>query len=484
MSDKHPTSDRYPAVAGQFYPANPDSLQKELTKHFAAAAPKMYEQVRAIITPHAGYVFSGTIAASAFNQIDKDVDYKRVFLIASSHQIHFEGASIYCDGDFLMPYGKDEVDTVFGKMLVKCNPELFTDDPLPHSNEHSIEVQLPFLHYVLNGKYKIVPIVLGTADHKTCRHIASVLKPYLTKDNLFVISSDFSHYPDYDNAKSVDLDTEKAILSNDPKHLMTVLSENAGKHIPRLATSLCGWTSVLTLLYMTEGNESFHYKGVKYSNSGDAELYGEHDRVVGYWAIALTEIEDLKKEEFSLSGEEKQQLLKEARRAIENLFWDSEKPALDINTCSPALKTKCGAFVSLHKKDGSLRGCIGQMVSDKPLLKVVHDKAIWAAINDSRFSPLTEDELDDVDIEISVLSPMKKIQDISEIEMGVHGIYISQGYCSGVFLPQVATETGWDKETFLGHCARDKAGIGWEGWKDADIYIFTATIFSEKDNSN
>lgn len=479
MSDKSEIFNRKPAVAGQFYPANPDMLQKELSALFATAAPKQCEHVRAIISPHAGYVFSGGIAASAFNQIDGSIDYKHVFVIASSHQVYFEGASVYCDGDFLMPYGKEVVDTELGKTLVERYPELFSDDKSPHMNEHSIEVQLPFLHHVMKGKYKIVPIVLGTNDHAVCRQIAAALKPYLNADNLFVISSDFSHYPNYENAKMVDLLTEQAIISKDPKHLMSVLAGNAGKHVAHLSTSLCGWTSVLTLLYMVENDDSFHLKGIKYSNSGDSTLYGDHDRVVGYWAIALTE-RAVAKDEFILSEEDKQQLLHEARRSIENLFWDVDQPALDIEKCSSALKTKCGAFVSLHK-NGVLRGCIGQMTGDKPLLKVVRDKAVWAAINDSRFSPVTEDELDEIEIEISVLSPLRKIRDISEIELGVHGIFIVQGYSSGVFLPQVATETGWDKETFLGHCARDKAGIGWDGWKDADIYIFTATIFSEKE---
>ncbi len=479
MADKQFNNDRLPAVAGQFYPAKPDELQQELSMLFSTVAPRQCENVRAIISPHAGYVFSGKVAASAFNQIDGNIDYKRVFLIASSHHTYFEGASVYCDGDFIMPYGKVEVDTELGKSLVIEHPKFFTSDSSPHYDEHSIEVQLPFLHHVLNGKYKIVPIILGTADPVTCKNIAMVLKPYLNSENLFVISSDFSHYPDYEDAKVVDSATEMAIISNDSERLLSMLKENASKHIPHLSTSLCGWTSVLTLLFMTDKDESFHYQGIKYNNSADAEIYGEHSRVVGYWAIVVSEGKVEKKDEFSLTDEEKQELLQEARRSIENLFWNVERPPIDIEKSSPALKAKCGAFVSLHK-DGNLRGCIGQMTSDKPLLKVIREKAVWAAINDSRFSPVTEDELDSIDIEISVLSPLKKIKDISEIELGTHGILIVKDHSSGVFLPQVATETGWDKETFLGHCARDKAGIGWEGWKDADIYVFTATIFAEK----
>lgn len=480
MSDKFSVYDRQPAVAGQFYPASTEKLEQELNALFADAAPREYRHVRAIISPHAGYVFSGVIAASAFNQIDDSVSYKHVFVIGSSHRASFKGAAVYCDGDFLMPYGKEQVDTGFGKKLVELHPDIFTDDREPHMLEHSIEVQLPFLHHVLKGGYKIVPILLGSSEPKVCKQIALALKPYLNEENLFVISTDFSHYPGYDRAKSVDLDTERAIMSNDPKHLLVVLAENAQKHIPNLATSLCGWPSVLTLLYMTENNHSLLYQGVKYSNSGDAEMFGDRNQVVGYWAIAVTEAQECKGG-FSLTEEEKQRLLHEARGAIEKLFRKEDRPPLDLDECSSALKGHCGAFVSLHKKDGSLRGCIGQLTGDRPLVQTVRDKAVWAAIYDSRFPPVKEQELKEIDIEISVLSPLRLIEDISEIELGVHGIYLVKGFYSGVFLPQVATETGWDKETFLGHCARDKAGIGWEGWKDAEIYIFTATIFGEKE---
>lgn len=479
MNDMHQFINRHPAVAGQFYPANADVLQQELAVLFAKATPKQYEHVRAIICPHAGYVFSGEIAASAFNQIDESVSYKRIFLIASSHRAHFEGASVYCDGDFMMPYGKEEVDTELGKTLAELYPELFSDDRSPHIREHSIEVQLPFLHYVLKGKYKIVPIILGTSSPAECKRIASVLKPYLIAGNLFVISSDFSHYPDYENARMVDLVTEQAIVSNNPEHLLYVLKENARKHIPQLATSLCGWTSVLTLLYMTEDDHSFFYQGIKYSNSGDAKAYGERDQVVGYWAIALTERKE-KQGEFTLSEKEKEQLLQEARRSIENLFRESDRPPLDIHNCSATLKTRCGAFVSIHNQN-KLRGCFGHMEEDKTLIQNVQEMAVWAAKRDSRFAPVVKEELEKIDIEISVLSPLQKIHNISEIVLGVHGVFIVKGPYRGVFLPQVATETGWDMENFLGHCARDKAGIGWDGWKNADIYIFTATVFGEKE---
>ncbi|EKD30701.1 MAG: hypothetical protein ACD_77C00487G0011 [uncultured bacterium] len=476
MNSTSESFDRKPAVAGMFYPAEPDKLQQTLESLFAAALPKQCSNVRAIICPHAGYIFSGGVAASAFNQIDKNTNYKRVFIIASSHQVSFEGAAIYCDGDFLMPYGREKVDTEFGKMLVSGFPEIFTSHTGPHINEHSLEVQLPFLHYVLKTNYCIVPIIIGASDPRICNNIALVLKPYFTPDNLFIISSDFSHYPNYEDAKKVDAETKEAILSNNPETLQTCLKKNTAKQISHLSTSLCGWTSVLTMLYMTTGNDSLEYSGIEYKNSGDAECYGEKDKVVGYWGIAVSE-KQIDKDNFILSNDDKEFLLKIARDSVECAVLRSKRSKVAPDDISVALNTNCGAFVTLHKK-GKLRGCLGHLTGDLPLYKMVQEMAASVALHDYRFSPVVQEELAEIDIEISALSPLRKIEDIAEIKLGMHGILIENGEHSGVFLPQVASETDWSKEEYLGHCSRDKAGLGWDGWKTADIYIFTATVFS------
>ncbi|OFY43586.1 MAG: AmmeMemoRadiSam system protein B [Bacteroidetes bacterium GWF2_40_14] len=279
--------DRQPAVAGSFYPADKQKLHKELENIFASAIPKRCSNVRAIICPHAGYIYSGEVAASAFNQIDTDIAYKRIFVIASSHQEWFEGAAVYCDGDFIMPFGTVPVDRSFGKMLVERFPVLFTSDRGPHQKEHSLEVQLPFLNHILKSEYSIVPIIIGTSDKDICKEIALTLKPYFTPENLFIISSDFSHYPNYADAQKVDDITKEAILANNPDVLLASIKKTAEKKIPHLVTSLCGWTSVLTLLYMTSNEKSLEYIAVDYRNSGDVEYYGETNRVVGYWGIAV-----------------------------------------------------------------------------------------------------------------------------------------------------------------------------------------------------
>ncbi len=284
---KEHVSHRAPAVAGRFYPADPRELKREVEGLFKKGVARKPGNIRALIVPHAGYIFSGKIAASGFNQLPPDAAYKRIFILASSHRSSFDGASLYLSGDYRMPFGNVKVDTGLSKQLLQEHPDLFTDDHTPHTGEHSIEVQLPFLHHHLKNDFSMVPIVLGTSDPDTCRLVADALKPYMTDENLFVISSDFSHYPDYDDANRVDTITKDAILTNRPEELLSTLSTNRREAIPNLFTSLCGWTSVLTLLYMTAGDPTYRYKAIDYCNSGDEKRYGDLDEVVGYWAIAL-----------------------------------------------------------------------------------------------------------------------------------------------------------------------------------------------------
>ena len=464
---------RTPAVAGRFYPASPEKLQRELEHLFSRAKSKECNNVRAVISPHAGYVFSGTVAASAFNQIDEEHRYERIFLIGSSHQVALKGAAVYTQGDFLMPYGTVTTDVDFCKKLVLTHPGLFSEDSRAHRDEHSLEVQLPFLHHVLRHEYVIVPIIIGTSDPSVCEKIAEVLVPYFNTDNLFVISSDFSHYPGYEDALTVDAATRDAILQNAPEALIQTLTENSRLHVPGLATSLCGWTSVLTLLYMTSGNSSFSYRAIDYKNSGDSALYGDKSQVVGYWAMAVTEQNNASGD--SIKPEEQKMLLDIARKSIESVVVRGKHLSLEqVSGYPPLLQQQRGAFVTLYKGK-KLRGCIGRMTANLPLFKLVRDMAEAAALYDDRFLPLQKEELGDLEIHISVLSPLEEIRDAGQIQLGKHGILVESRGRSGVFLPQVATETGWSLEEFLGHCSRDKAGLGWEGWKTARIFIFSTT---------
>jgi hypothetical protein len=236
---------------------------------------------------------------------------------------------------------------------------------------------------------------------------------------------------------------------------------------------------VLTLMYMTGGREDVRYHLVAYRNSSDSP-YGEKDRVVGYHAMAVTLGQEDQHSGFHLSPDDRKTLLILARNTLSSYLKTRSAEEPDPQKLSDALKTPCGAFVTLEKH-GDLRGCIGQFEPVGPLHKVVQEMAVAAALNDPRFPPVRHEELKEIEIEISVLTPLRRIHSIDEFTLGKHGIYIRKGMRSGTFLPQVAEQTGWSKEEFLGHCARDKTGIGWTGWKDAELYVYDAIVFSERD---
>lgn len=475
---------RQAIYAGRFYASNALELKNDITKLFSVAVPPAAdcEKTLAIISPHAGYIFSGEVAASAFNQLCAEKEYKNIFILASSHHAYYNGASIYNLGNFVTPLGEITVNIELANRLIAAN-EYFSYYPEGHEKEHSLEVQLPLLQMRIKHKTQIVPIVIGSQSPEVCASLAATLKPYFTPDNVFIISSDFSHYPDYNNAQTVDRHTAEAICTNDPVQLMACLQANEDKGINNLSTSLCGWTSVLTLLYITREMNDVEYSIVQYKNSGDSP-YGEKNRVVGYCAIAIKQKNSnttkvASQTSFMLSEKDKQQLLAIARNTLDEYVKKGKIYNPDTKNFSPLLMQNSGAFVSLYKNK-ALRGCIGRFDASDPLYMVIREMTIASASKDRRFNPVSPAELNDIVIEISVLSPMRKIQSIDEIVLGRHGIYIKKGYQAGTFLPQVAIETGWNMEHFLGHCAQDKAGIGWYGWKDADIYIYEALVFGEK----
>jgi len=469
---------REPAVAGSFYSSDPLELKAQLSEFFKEAENGPAGQnVAALISPHAGYVFSGKVAASAFAQLDPKQSFDHVFLLGTSHQVYLKGASIYNQGNYKTPLGEVEVDLALANELIGKHP-FFEYVPEAHTREHSIEVQLPFLQYRLQKPFKIVPIIIGTRSAPTCKKIADALKPYFTSRNLFVISSDFSHYPDDEGAREADMATGEAIASNSPEKFLKAIQDNEAKHIPGLATSACGWSSILTLLNLSSQDLDIAVKDVRYQNSADSR-YGDKLRVVGYHAFAFIRDEASSDSgEMSLSDKEKAILLQMARESIESKLSNIPRSKIDDSQLPRSLLVPCGAFVTL-RENGKLRGCIGRLQSDNPLYKVVQEMAWAAAFLDSRFEPLEWSELDDLDIEISVLTPLKRIKSISEFELGKQGIYMVKGEHRGTLLPQVAQSTHWSKKEFLEHCASYKAGIGKDGWHDAELYTYQAFVFSE-----
>ena len=487
--------------ANRFYTGDARELSEEVDSLLALhRGETIFNNVAALIVPHAGYYFSGNVAAAAYMAVPRDKQYKRIFLLGPSHHEWLDGASVNTEADYYAtPLGQVKVDHETALALTAAD-SVFRYEPRAHDREHCLEVQLPFLQRRFgDGKSTqtsedsvppIVPIIISTNDFQKLKRIAEALKPYLTEENLFIVSSDFSHYPNYEDACKVDARTGRAVESGDVEQLIAALEENARSGVPGLATSACGELAIATLLMMTDS--TYEVKHLMYQNSGDADE-SDHSRVVGYHAFAIVRKSS---QEFSLSDEEKRTLKEIALTSIKDSLARRENhgdrlrdsngkavnhepvPMIQDEPVPMILQQKCGAFVSLHKH-GRLRGCIGHFGEDVPLHEIVAEMARAAAFEDPRFMPVTADELSDIDIEISVLTPMRRIQSLDEFELHRHGIYIRRGYRSGTYLPQVADEVNWTKEEFVSHCAQDKAGIGWDGWRDAEteLYVYEAIVF-------
>lgn len=458
------------AVAGQFYPGNKQDLTEMLKGFFENAKPlENNHEVQALIVPHAGYVFSGEVAAKAYAQIPRNKKYDHIFLIGPSHHTYLDGASVCTAFRYYQtPLGEIPVALDVCRTLVEQHDCLCYKEEA-HTHEHCLEVQLPFLQYHLHEIAPIVPIIIGTQDIDMLERIAHALKPYFNSRNLFVISSDFSHYPSYEDAEKADKLTGEGVMGGTLNGFVDALVKNHREAYHNLATSACGQSAIAVLLILSQQEGTLTMQHLAYANSGDSP-YGGKDQVVGYHAFAL-----VREDGFSLNEEEKMTLLALARNTI--------KARLGLETdesgkIPESLHRKVGAFVTLTK-GGRLRGCIGHFGEDMPLCEVVKEMAVEAAFQDPRFPAVSADELDDIRIEISVLTPLKRINDIKDFCLHRDGIYIRKGNRGGTFLPQVADETNWTKEEFLGHCAQDKAGLGWNGWRNAELYTYRAIIFHE-----
>ena len=466
---------RKPAVAGTFYPSSAQEIRSMAAPWLHPAGDGPAPQ--ALIVPHAGYVFSGEVAMAAFSRIPRGHRYKRIFLLGPSHRVGFAGASVdtlYAQAE--TPLGKVPVDLSLGAELIRKGEGVFTCKREAHEREHCLEVQLPLLQLVFEEVPPIVPIVIGTQRLSALQQMAEVLEPYFNEENLFIISSDFSHYPSYEDAKTSDLYLAKALCQGGLDTFLDALSYLDKQDFAGEDTAACGACAIAVLLSLmdAQGRDQFSAAQVLYRNSGDSP-YGDKDRVVGYNALAFTRQEAPL---FHFSQAEKQGMVRAARSAIyASLGLDAEEDGAPVGI----LKEKgYGVFVTLYL-NGRLRGCIGRFTSPATLHATIREMAQSAAFSDPRFPALSRKEAPRVEIEVSVLSPLKKIRSIDEFKLGRDGIYMIKGYHHGTFLPQVAAETGWTTEEFLGHCARDKAGIGYEGWKDAELYTYQTVVVKESE---
>jgi AmmeMemoRadiSam system protein B/AmmeMemoRadiSam system protein A len=464
---------RRPAVAGSFYPGDAKTLSRQVRDYLSRASKgEAAGEIIALISPHAGYMYSGLVAAHAFKMVE-GMKFDAVVVVAPSHRVAFQGVSVYDRGGYETPLGILPVDQDLCRKLM-ADRDLFRFVPQAHSQEHSLEVQLPFIQEAV-GNLPLVPMIIMDQSYPTCERLGNAIaRAVKGKKVLLVASTDLSHYHRYDEAVQMD----KVILDDirllDAAKLSRDLASGKGE--------ACGGGPVMAVMVAAKELGANRSQILKYLNSGD--VTGDHSGVVGYAAAVFfrnsspgEKETDRKKAGISLglTGEEKKILLQVAQSSIERQL-KGEKPSR-IEISGEHLKERRGAFVSLHKH-GQLRGCIGTIHPNKPLHQVVEEMAAAAAFEDSRFDPLTAHELKDLTLEISVLTPLQRVKDIKEIEVGLHGLYIKKGFYSGLLLPQVATDYRWNRQTFLEETCR-KAGLPRDAWKEkgTEIYLFSADIF-------
>ncbi len=461
-------------LAGSWYPGNPAILSSDIEGFLRNVPAEFLDgEVVALISPHAGYTYSGQVAAYSYKLVQGKT-FDAVIVIGPSHRIYFQGVSISNKGGYETPLGIVPIDERLANEIIAQSP-MISYVPTAHMQEHSVEIQLPFLQTVL-GEFSFIPVVMGDQNSRTCDELAdAIFKSVAGKRVLIVGSSDLSHFHSYDRAVRMD----SVVLD----HLNKMNTEELLRDLERGTCEACGGGPMAVVMTVAEKLGADSVKVLKYANSGD--VTGDRNGVVGYVSAVFyknTSSKTVKEEtpagiDKGLTEAEKNKLLEIARNVIESRISGEENPGFQLE--SATLKEKRGAFVTLRKR-GQLRGCIGFIDAKKPLHKTIEEMALAAAFNDPRFSPVSREELKDLSIEISVLTPLKEIKDINEIEVGNHGIYIVKGFYSGILLPQVATQYKWDRLTFLKETCH-KAGLPSDAWSDKDtkIYIFSADIFGE-----
>jgi AmmeMemoRadiSam system protein B/AmmeMemoRadiSam system protein A len=470
---------RQAGVAGSFYPADAKELSAMMDDMLAKAAPPpIKDTLLAVVAPHAGYQYSGPVAAYTYAEL-KGRKFSRVVVIAPSHYESFDFTSVYEGDAYATPLGNVQVDKAFARQLAKMSPTMQLSSQghvaTPAGAEHAVEVELPWLQRVL-GTFEVVPIVMGDQSYESSRALGVALAKLIKSeanpgDTLVLASSDLSHYHPYDEAVAIDHKTLSALEAWD----YLSMSRNFQTRV----WEACGGAPIVAAMIYAERMGANQARVLRYANSGD--ITGDRSRVVGYSADVFVKAPSGAAADtpFSLSEQEKSELLKLARKSVEYMV-QQKNPYEPLKSASAALNQERGAFVTL-KEGGQLRGCIGYTSAVKPLYMTVRDTATLAALRDPRFRPVDASELPQLDYEISVLSPLRRVTDIQQIKVGEHGLLMKNGDYEGLLLPQVPVEEKWDRQTFLEQtCA--KAGMGSGCWKDedTDIFMFTAVVFGEK----
>lgn len=457
-----PKKVRAPAGVGLFYPADPRELYRQVEQLLTKTGPVGIGNATIIHVPHAGYVYSGEVAAAAFRELDRN--FRRVFILAANHsgEVRFDGVSIPPVSHYAIPGAEIALDGIVDKLLQ--NP-LFSEKPEVHT-KYMLEVELPFLH-ALQGwpkipGFTIVPLILGGLSGQQAIELATILSGYADDDTVFVFSVDLSHFYSAPQAHRLDAQTIEAIMSRNRHELAQATSD--------------GNQVLLTMVELGDllGLEATH---LAYGHSG--MVSGDNSKVVGYGATAFHR-------PLHFDRESREQLLRIARQTIGDHLEGKTARVLEpqLLAAYPLLQIPRGVFVTL-KKDGRLRGCIGELVSSGPLYKGVQRCALNAAVNDARFKPVGRKELAELSLSISVLeypsqmvvdSPGEYLQRLRPNEDGV--ILVHKGRRS-TYLPEVWAQIPEPAEFLAQLCL--KQGSPAACWLDKEtvLYSYRATVIAE-----
>ena len=451
-------------VAGKFYPEDRAELE-DVVRYYLDRQPEpaIAQKPRILIVPHAGYQYSGVIAASGYRHL-RGHTYDGVVVVGFTHRVQFEGSSVETREAYETPLGEVPVHPEAAAIL-QTYPGIAHREEIHESDEHSMEVQLPFLQVALE-RPRVVPVVMGSTSLKDAERLADALAGLSRLgDYLFVFSTDLSHYHPYSEAETIDEETVNAILFETPQAVYRLFQ--------RGEMEACGRGPIVTSLLLAAKLGYPKRELLAYANSGDTS--GNPSSVVGYAAIAM--FDRAAKLANQLSPEAGAALVSSARVTLERAVGGSPVTPVALEGY-PELSRASGLFVTL-RKHGALRGCIGRIQTHEPLAKTLPEVALDAAQRDSRFSPVGPKELADIKVEVSVLTPPARLSDPKELVAGRDGVTLEYQGHHGVFLPQVWEETGWTRVEFLRELASQKAGLPPDAWERATLSVFQDQIFEE-----
>jgi len=476
---------RPPAFAGQFYPSEAGRLKSAIQQFLDDAVSVKADNPVAIVVPHAGYLYSGQIAADGYRQV-KGSNFDVVVILGTNHVSgSLTGISVYPSGAYRTPLGEAPVDEAVAGALIKEDKDC-SADAASQRTEHSIEVQVPFIQTLFPAA-RIVPVMIGTPDPAMCTRLGAALGKILKGTRVLIVaSSDLSHFPKYEDACDTDRQTLAVIAGFDPAQFVSKAKSLMGRNTPNLDTCACGEAPIIAAMTAAKSLGATRGVVVSYANTADL-VPQDRFRVVGYGSVVFAAgeaIPDTKALDRPaapppsgpLQAADKKALLKIARQSLQRFLATETVPL--VRNLSPRLQFPQGVFVTL-KERGELRGCIGHLAGDFPVGQTTAWMAVQAGLNDPRFPAVTLKELPALEIEISVMTPMKSVAKATDIVIGRDGVVIEKAGRSAVFLPQVATEQGWGLGEMLDNLCL-KAGLPRDAWKSgAQFKVFQADIFKE-----